>query len=373
MSIETFIRYDAERGEYGPGDPEEDIRAAIERARRMEPHVFERVQASGSVVEVRGLPLPEGGFITIYADITERKRVEQEHRRFRLAMDASIDSIYLTDLATMTFVDVNAAACSRLGYAREQLLRMGPQDVLGRDREKIRREYDEVIAAGELGTSSESHFVRSDGSERWTEIHRRALNVGGQWVIVTVGRDITERKSAETALQRATEQLAQLALHDPLTGLANRRKFAERFAYDVSRATRTRMPLSLLMIDIDHFKAINDQHGHLAGDACLKALATLLTGSVREVDLVARFGGEEFVVLLPETSVAQSLVVAERMRAKVEAQPFCIGEGAPAVALTISVGTATSAGAALTLEQLLARADEAVFRAKYEGRNRVCV
>src|SRR6185503_12902215 len=123
-----------------------------------------------------------------------------------------------------------------------------------------------------------------------------------------VASDVTARVVAEEALQRANEQLENLALHDPLTGLANRRKFAERFEYDMARSVRSRTPLSLLLVDIDHFKAINDNHGHLAGDACLKALAALLLGNVRAVDLVARFGGEEFVVLQPEMSAEQSLV-----------------------------------------------------------------
>ena len=186
-----------------------------------------------------------------------------------------------------------------------------------------------------------------------------------------VASDVTSRVRAEEALQRANEQLGQLALHDPLTGLANRRKFAERFDYDMARAARASMPLSLLMVDIDHFKAINDRHGHLAGDACLKALAALLTGSVRAVDLVARFGGEEFVILLPELSAVQSLVTGERMRFRVQAQTVDIGEGAAPVTMTVSVGAATTAGAAIGLEDLLARADEAVYRAKRAGRNQV--
>ena len=371
VPFETIVRYRAEHGQYGPGDPEAKVREVLERARRMEPHVFEHQRPNGAAVEVRGLPLPDGGFITIYTDISERKQSERELRRFRLAMDSSVDSIYLTDPESMKFVDINAAACSRLGYPREQLLQMGPQDVLGKDRAAIRREYDDVIAAGEQGMSYESRFVRSDGQERWTEIHRRALHVNDAWLIVTVGRDITERKIAETALQKATEQLAQLALSDPLTGLANRRKFAERFDYDMARAVRAKTPLSLLMVDIDHFKEINDQRGHLAGDACLKALAVLLAGSVRVVDLVARFGGEEFVVLLPEMSAEQSLATAERMRSQVEAHSAEIAGGAP-VAVTVSIGAATSVGAALTLEELLSRADQAVYRAKRAGRNRVC-
>ena len=161
--------------------------------------------------------------------------------------------------------------------------------------------------------------------------------------------------------------------HDPLTGLANRRKFAERYQYDMARAERARSPLSLLMLDIDHFKEINDRHGHLAGDACLKWLAALLTGSVRAVDLVARYGGEEFLVLLPEMSADQSLAAAERMRAQIQASPVHIGEGMPPVAVTVSIGAATTTTASeLTLDDLLARADQAVYRAKRAGRNRAC-
>jgi diguanylate cyclase (GGDEF)-like protein len=216
-----------------------------------------------------------------------------------------------------------------------------------------------------LDSAGEAHFVAVAG--------KAILDGQGSFCgYQGVASDITARVRAEEALQRANEQLEQLALHDPLTGLANRRKFTERFEYDMARAVRARTPLSLLMVDIDHFKSINDRHGHIAGDACLKALAALLSGSVRAVDLVARFGGEEFVVLQPEMSADQSLVAAERMRSQVEAHPVGIGGGAPPVAVTISVGAATSVGAALALEDLIARADKAVYRAKRAGRNQVC-
>lgn len=205
---------------------------------------------------------------------------------------------------------------------------------------------------------------------RTIAVHHQPMSDGG-WV--ATHDDITHRKRAEEALRDANAQLEELALHDPLTGLANRRKFVERFAFEMARAERIRTPPSLLMSDIDNFKAINDQHGHLAGDACLKALAGVLARSVRAVDLVARFGGEEFVVLLPETSVAQSLIAAERMRSTVEAQPIGIEDGAPAVAVTISVGAATATGVWPTLDEILTRADDAVYRAKRAGRNQVCV
>jgi diguanylate cyclase (GGDEF)-like protein/PAS domain S-box-containing protein len=214
------------------------------------------------------------------------------------------------------------------------------------------------------GAAGEIHYIAVAGK---AIIDRLGTFCGYQGV----ASDVTARVRAEEALQLANEQLGKLALHDPLTGLANRRKFAERFEYDMARAARGRTPLSLLMVDIDHFKAINDRHGHLAGDACLRALAALLLSSVRAVDLVARFGGEEFLVLQPEMSADQSLLAAERIRSQVEGHPVELGSGTPAVEVTVSVGAATSVGAELTLEGMIARADQAVYRAKRDGRNRI--
>ncbi len=143
----------------------------------------------------------------------ERALLESESRlrRFQFAMDMSIDSIYLTDVESMRFVYVNEIASHRLGYARDKLLQMGPEDVLGKDREQIRREYDAVVAAGEQGVSFESRFVRSDHSEGWTEIHRRALLADGRWLIVTIGRDITERKLADDRIRRLNRVYAVLS------------------------------------------------------------------------------------------------------------------------------------------------------------------
>ncbi|HTQ77250.1 MAG TPA: PAS domain S-box protein, partial [Burkholderiales bacterium] len=136
------------------------------------------------------------------AVLAERRRVEKEARQFRHAIDASVDSIYITDIDAMRFVYVNDTACHRLGYSREQLLAMGPQDVLKAGRDTLRREYEEVIAADEAGVRTQHRFVGRDGAEGWTEIHRRALRTGDGWLIVTIGRDVSERKSAEEELRR---------------------------------------------------------------------------------------------------------------------------------------------------------------------------
>jgi diguanylate cyclase (GGDEF)-like protein len=170
----------------------------------------------------------------------------------------------------------------------------------------------------------------------------------------------------------ANQKLETLATTDPLTGIANRRKMTEQISHELERARRFHHPLSLLMIDIDHFKRINDTYGHEVGDKAIVAIARLLTESMRGVDLVARFGGEEFVLLMPETHVEVAVHAAERLRAAVAALTVEAGDGA-LVAQTISVGVSSAdpSGALDTPSSLLVRADKALYRAKKDGRNRV--
>jgi diguanylate cyclase (GGDEF)-like protein/PAS domain S-box-containing protein len=143
----------------------------------------------------------------------EHEAIERDLRRLHIAMDMSIDSIYLTDIENMQFVYVNNIACNRLGYSRAQLLQMGPHDVLGVDREQMRRELDAVVAAGEQGVRIERQFVREDNSEGWTEIHRRALFVDGRWLVVTSGREISERKASDRKILRLNR------VHKVLSGI----------------------------------------------------------------------------------------------------------------------------------------------------------
>ncbi|HEX2649149.1 MAG TPA: PAS domain S-box protein [Burkholderiales bacterium] len=141
-------------------------------------------------------------FVSVLNDVTERRLAERELRRFQAAMNITVDSIYLTDPESMRFVYVNDTACRRLGYSREELLKKTSYDVVGKTPEEVAREYRAVIAAGERGMSSESRFVRKDGTEGWTELHRRALTIDGSVLVVTIGRDITERKRADQELRR---------------------------------------------------------------------------------------------------------------------------------------------------------------------------
>jgi diguanylate cyclase (GGDEF)-like protein/PAS domain S-box-containing protein len=187
---------------------------------------------------------------------------------------------------------------------------------------------------------------------------------GRMSAVVETLRDMTDEKMAQIALE-------QLATRDGLTGLANRRCFDDTLHAEWARALRQQQPLSLLMVDVDNFKAYNDAHGHLGGDECLKRIATAVASEMRANDLVARYGGEEFAVILPNQSLKGAAIVAERIRCRVE-QLQVPNRLAPTQHVTVSIGAATAlASPDNDASQLVAIADAALYRAKHMGRNRI--
>jgi PAS domain S-box-containing protein/diguanylate cyclase (GGDEF)-like protein len=150
-------------------------------------------------------------FVSMLSDIAERKRAEEEANRFRAAMDVTIDSIFLSDPQAMRLLYVNDTACQRLGYTREQLLKKPPGELIGRTPEELRRDDQEVMAAGERGMRTEARYVRSDSSEGWTELYRRALSTDAGPVIVTIARDVTERRAQREKIERLTRVYAMLS------------------------------------------------------------------------------------------------------------------------------------------------------------------
>ncbi|MEO5590784.1 MAG: GGDEF domain-containing protein, partial [Gemmatimonadaceae bacterium] len=188
-------------------------------------------------------------------------------------------------------------------------------------------------------------------------------------------------KSGVAAIQRAhtiettradNHRLRALAQTDPLTQLVNRRALTIRLVTEMERVRRYNAPLAMLLLDLDHFKLINDTYGHLAGDEVLFAVATLLKHSVRAVDTVARYGGEEFVIVLPETGKLGAVSFAERLRDRLGSNRFVIGERQE-VRITASIGVATYPEVGLaSAEDLFRAADAALYRAKGGGRNLVC-
>lgn len=213
------------------------------------------------------------------------------------------------------------------------------------------------------------------------------LNIGSSQAerfITGSATDFLERLAAvlavcfENALNH--ERIKLLGLIDPLTGIHNRRYFDERLVEESSRALRLGRPLGCLFLDIDHFKQFNDRFGHAVGDQVLREVAGTIKAQMRASDVLARFGGEEFAVLLIQMGQEEALEIAERIRAAVAARPLQVGDGAEET-VTVSIGCAVLAGQpdtapAATVEDashdLLNLADQALYRAKTEGRNRVC-
>ncbi len=190
---------------------------------------------------------------------------------------------------------------------------------------------------------------------------------------VRMEQEIRDRTAAEAALREANRRLAALSISDPLTGLANRRRFAEILAGEWRRGARRQDPVSLAMIDIDFFKQYNDRYGHPVGDRCLRRVAGALRDSVRSTDLVARYGGEEFCFILPSTDCESALTVAERGRKAV----CCLNE--PHVdsthgIVTVSIGLSSMIPSdAASFDYLIESADAALYAAKHQGRNRVVI
>jgi two-component system cell cycle response regulator len=190
-------------------------------------------------------------------------------------------------------------------------------------------------------------------------------------VVIRAAVAAIRRAQALESTRADNRRLEELATTDALTRLMNRRALLERLSVEVDRVRRFKSQLSLLMVDLDHFKSVNDQYGHLVGDDILRQMGTLLSGAVRTIDVVARYGGEEFVLILPETATDGAATFGERLRERVSQHAFDVGENRT-FHLTCSVGVATFPSARVTsTEDLFARADEALYRAKSGGRNQV--
>lgn len=276
--------------------------------------------------------------------------------------NAAQDAVIMID-ASGRVTYWNPAAERMFGFTESEVIGVGLGELIVPERylERARTRFSRFAETGEgaaIGRTTTLQARHRNGTEFPVEVSLSAIKLRGQWSAVGIVRDATERVQAE-------ERLKQLATTDPLTGICNRRHFDEVLASEIHRAARFSSPLSLILFDIDHFKRVNDSFGHQAGDRVLTQLAVTVSHTIRTVDLFARWGGEEFVVLLPGGDLNAGRVLAEKLRMALEKQPFSdVGQ------VTCSFGVAELAPGD-TADALIRKADHCLYRAKASGRNRV--
>lgn len=311
------------------------------------------------------------GSIAIGQDITDIREAEttirQRERQLSTLMDNLPGMAYrcrYDEHWTMLFV---SSGCRELtGYEPDDLVnnkRVSFAELISDDGEESNLRTVESAIGNAEPYSLEYAIVRKDGQCIWVWERGRAVEDNGDLVLEGIILDISDRKALEV-------ELSELATRDPLTGLFNRREMARLLDEEIVRAKRYGRALSLLWIDFDHFKHINDDYGHAAGDSVLKATSGLLADSVRSVDVIGRFGGEEFVILLPEMNRSEASETAERLRGLISDTPQPLGDGRT-VPLTISIGVSVFPDNGADASALCAAADKAMYQAKSNGRNQV--
>lgn len=321
-------------------------------------------------VEVSARQLPDGNFQGIVRDVTERKQAEEKLRQLSSAVEHSPSAIVISD-ASGHIEYVNPKFTALTGFTLEEVRGKIPLNTYGAGElqdEAKRSEHWQTIRDGKEWRG-EMLNRKKDGETYWeaASISPIMNSAGIITHFVAVSEDITLRKENEEKIKHLNAGLEKLAMTDHLTSLYNRRYFMQRGAEEFKRSRRTNHPLSLLMLDIDHFKRVNDTHGHEAGDMTLQQVAAALKSSLRETDILGRMGGEEFAVLLPNTLSKEAALLAERIRHAVESIPFEI-PGAT-LTITISIGVAMQAEGMSGIDDMLRNADVAMYNAKHRGGN----
>ena len=295
-------------------------------------------------------------------EAARRREGRAVHERMGQLRDLSLHLPVAAVHVSEGLVRMNEATQRLTGFGNDEIRTVDDWFRLTRreDAAMARRVYEEEQANGFVHTSLRRIWTK-DGRERYLEFAGYSEGRGEVWIF----HDVTQETVSRRELEEANGALSALATTDALTGLTNRRAFDARFEGAFAHSVASESPLSALMLDIDHFKSVNDRYGHDVGDAALREVARVLAWATREGDVAARYGGEEFAMILPGLGEGDALAVAERIRQAVEEVAFNHGR------TTLSVGVATRTPSIESASCLMRKADEALYAAKRDGRNRV--
>jgi diguanylate cyclase (GGDEF)-like protein/PAS domain S-box-containing protein len=296
------------------------------------------------------------------------RALRESEAKFRGLVSQSLVGIGLIEDGKFSYS--NAKFDEIFGYTFEEILGMGPlQTAVESDRGLIAENMRKRLS----GESDRLHYVfhglRKDGTVVDIECHSSVTRVGDRQLIISVIMDISERARAERAVKVLQEELREQSNHDALTGLYNRHFLEESFGRELLVAGRGGYPVSIIMGDLDHFKAVNDTYGHLAGDQVLRTFGALLSGNARASDIACRYGGEEFLLILPGMTKEGARQRAEHVRQAMGAA--IVSHGQSRITVTTSLGIAAYPDDGSTADELIAAADGALYAAKAQGRNRV--
>jgi diguanylate cyclase (GGDEF)-like protein/PAS domain S-box-containing protein len=282
-------------------------------------------------------------------------RREQASLRGRRFFELSRDMLCTFDRSGNA-IELNSAWEDSLGYSAAELRALPPFALVHPDERERDQRGVESLFAGAEGIGFENRYLAKDGSWHW--LHWSAALAPDESLIYARATDVTELKRIESERENLLTEVAALARSDALTGLPNRRVLDEQLPREMARARRTESELCLAILDLDHFKAYNDTHGHLAGDVMLRDCAMAWDSELRGADTIVRYGGEEFLVVLPDCAFDRAAEMVERLRAATPGEQTC------------SAGLACWDFAELAVD-LVGRADSALYRAKAAGRDRL--
>ncbi len=328
-----------------------------------------------------GLALTAAALVALLAVFRTRRFASQfpikqsfsgELAMLRAVVASVPDLIYVKDRKSH-FLLANQGTAEIMGAASDSEL-LGRSDFDYYDSEVAAGFYQDeqrIMATGEPLVSQDEHIEERNGRTRYILTTKVPLcDAEGEIVgIIGIGRDITAIKETEGELKRARENLHYRATHDSLTGLLNREAILDMLDREFARSQRERTPIAVLLADLDHYKDVNDRFGHPVGDDVLREIAGRFVRAVRGYDLVGRYGGEEFLLILGGCSATEAMARAEQLRLAIEASPIMTSCGP--IALTVSIGVLPAQEWAFpTVEDVLREVDVALYAAKADGRNR---